>query len=67
MKSLLNDQSVVDNNVMFMEKVISEIENESFDSIVIANGFIGLLSMKGNVFVLEYSDKLTRLYNKHFI
>ena len=66
-KSLLNDQSVVDNNVMFMEKVISEIENESFESIVIANGFIGLLSMKGNVFVLEYSDKLTRLYNKHFI
>ena len=38
-KSLLNDQSVVDNNVMFMEKVISEIENESFGSIVIANDF----------------------------
>lgn len=66
-KSLLNDLSVTDPKTLFTEKYIVELENEQFNSIVIGNGFIGLLSKKGTVFTLEYSDKLTMLYSKHFV
>ena len=66
-KSLLNDIIISDPKSLFLEKIIVELENEQFNSIVIGNGFIGLLSKKGTVFTLEYSDKLTMLYSKHFV
>jgi hypothetical protein len=66
-KNLLNDQSNMDNKSIFFEKDIQELENESFSNIIIGNGFIGLLSIRGAVFTLEYSDKLTMLYSKFFV
>ena len=32
---------------------------------MIGNGFIVLLSFNGNIFILEYNDKLTKLYTKY--
>ena len=66
-KNLLNDQNNFDNKSLFLEKDIAELENEIFDNIIIGNGFIGLLSKRGLIFTLEYSDKLTMLYSKYFI
>jgi len=34
---------------------------------LIGNGFIVLLSVNGNIFILEYNDKLTKLYSKYDI
>ena len=65
MKLLLNDNG--NSDVMFIERSVSTIENESFVSVVIGSCFIGMLSTKGEVFVLEYQDKLIKLYNKYFI
>ena len=66
-KNLLNDQNNFDNKSLFLEKDIAELENELFENIIIGNGFIGLLSKRGLLFTLEYSDKLTMLYSKYFI
>ena len=66
-KSLLNDQSYQDGKNIYFEKEIEELENESFKNIVIGNGFVALLSKNGLLYVLEYNNKLTMLYNKYFL
>ena len=66
-KSLLNDQSYQDGKNIYLEKEIEELENESFKNIVIGNGFVALLSKNGLLYVLEYNNKLTMLYNKYFL
>ena len=64
-KSLLEEQIYHDGKVLFLEKQIEELENEKFKNIMIGNGFIVLLSFNGNIFILEYNDKLTKLYTKY--
>ena len=66
-KSLLNDQSFQDGKNIYFEKEIEELENESFKNIVIGNGFVALLSKNGLLYVVEYNNKLTMLYNKYFL
>ena len=66
-KSLLNNQSYQDGKNIYFEKEIEELENESFKNIVIGNGFVALLSKNGLLYVLEYNNKLTMLYNKYFL
>ena len=66
-KSLLDDQSYNDGKIIFIEKQIEELENENFINIIIGNGFVGLLSDEGGLYVLEYNDKLTKLYCNFFI
>ena len=66
-KSLLEEQIYHDGKVLVLEKQIEELENEKFKNIMIGNGFIVLLSFNGNIFILEYNDKLTKLYNKYNI
>ena len=66
-KSLLNDQSYQDGKNIYFEKEIEELENECFKNIVIGNGFVALLSKNGLLYVLEYNNKLTMLYNKYFL
>ena len=66
-KSLLEEQAYNDGKMLFIEKQIEELENEKFKNILIGNGFIALLSFNGNIFILEYNDKLTKLYSKYDI
>ena len=66
-KSLLEEQIYHDGKVLFLEKQIEELENEKFKNIMIGNGFIVLLSFNGNIFILEYNDKLTKLYTKYHL
>ena len=67
LKSLLNDQSYHDGKNIYFEKEIEELENESFNNIVIGNGFVALLSKNGLLYVVEYNNKLTMLYSKFFL
>jgi hypothetical protein len=67
LKSLLNDQSYQDGKNIYFEKEIEELDTENFKSIVIGNGFVALLSKNGLLYVLEYNNKLTMLYNKFFL
>ena len=64
-KSLLADQIYHDGKALFLEKQVEELENEKFKNIMIGNGFIALLSFNGGIFILEYNDKLTKLYTKY--
>ena len=64
-KSLLGEKIYHDGKMLFLEKQIEELENESFKNILIGNGFIVPLSFNGNIFTLEYNDKLTKLYTKY--
>ena len=64
-KSLLEEKIYHDGKMLFLEKQIEELENESFKIILIGNGFIVLLSYSENIFILEYNDKLTKLYSKY--
>ena len=64
-KSLLDEQAYNDGKMLFLEKQIEELENEKFKNILIGNGFIILLSFNGSIFILEYNDKLTKLYSKY--
>ena len=64
-KSLLADQIYHDGKALFLEKQVEELENEKFKNIMIGNGFIALLSFNGDIFILEYNDKLTKLYTKY--
>ena len=64
-KSLLEEKIYHDGKMLFLEKQIEELENESFKNILIGNGFIVLLSYSENIFILEYNDKLTKLYSKY--
>ena len=64
-KSLLDEKMYNDGKILFLEKQIEELENEKFKNILIGNGFIVLLSFIGNIFILEYNDKLTKLYTKY--
>ena len=64
-KSLLDEKMYNDGKILFLEKQIEELENEKFKNILIGNGFIVLLSFIGNVFILEYNDKLTKLFTKY--
>ena len=66
-KSLLEEQVYNDGKMLFLEKQVEELENEKFKNILIGNGFIVLLSANGNIFILEYNDKLTKLYSKYDI
>jgi hypothetical protein len=66
-KNLLNDQDNSDTNTIFLEKEIEELDDQKFKQIVIGNGFVALLSNKGVLYVLEYNDKLTILYNKYHL
>ena len=66
-KSLLEEQVYNDGKMLFLEKQVEELENEKFKNILIGNGFIVLLSTNGNIFILEYNDKLTKLYSKYDI
>ena len=67
LKNLLSDQSFQDGKNIYYEKEIEELENEYFKNIVIGNGFVALLSKNGLLYVLEYNNKLTMLYNKYFL
>ena len=64
-KSLLDEQIYFDGKILFLEKQIEELENQKFSNIIIGNGFIGLLTIEGVLFTLEYNDKLTKLYSKY--
>ena len=65
-KNLLEDESMHDGRTLIREITIEEIENEKVIKIVIGNGFAGILCESGDLYVLEYKDKLTKLYNKYF-
>ena len=65
-KSLLEDESMKDGKTLVHEVVIEEIENEKVINVVIGNGFVGLLCESGDLYVLEYKDKLTKLYTKYY-
>ena len=65
-KNLLEDESMNDGKTLVQEIVIEEIENEKVLNVVIGNGFVGLLCDNGDLYVLEYKDKLTKLYTKYF-
>ena len=65
-KNLLNDESNYDGRTLVSEKIIEELEKEKIISIVIGNGFVGLLSNSGNIYSLEFNDKLTKLYSKYY-
>ena len=65
-KNLLEDESMKDGKTLVHEVVIEEIENEKVIHVVIGNGFVGLLCENGYLFVLEYKDKLTKLYTKYY-
>ena len=67
LKSLLNDQNYQDGKNIYFEKEIEELDTENFKNIVIGNGFVALLSKNGLLYVLEYNNKLTMLYNKFFL
>lgn len=67
LKSLLSDESNSDPNYLFQERIIYELENETFSTISIGNGFIGLLSDKGLVYTLDQSDNITILYSKFVV
>ena len=65
-KNLLEDESMKDFNTLSNEIIIEEIENQKIIKVVVGNGFVGLLSNNGDLYVLEYKDKLTKLYSKYF-
>ena len=65
-KSLLEDENMKDGKNLIHEVTIEEIENEKVIKVVIGNGFVGLLCENGNLYVLEYKYKLTKLYSKYF-
>ena len=65
-KNLLNDESNFDGRILVFEKNIDELDKEKIINVSLGNGFVGLLSDSGNVYVLEFNDKLTKLYNKYF-
>ena len=65
-KNLLNDEQNYDGRTLASEKVIEELDKEKIIKVVNGNGFIGLLSISGNVYTLEFNDKLTKLYTKYF-
>ena len=65
-KNLLEDESMKDGKTLVHEVVIEEIENEKVINVVIGNGFVGLLCESGDLYVLEYKDKLTKLYTKYY-
>ena len=65
-KSLLEDESIKDDKALANEIFIEEIENQKIIKVVVSNGFVGLLSDNGDLYVLEYKDKLTKLYTKYF-
>ena len=65
-KNLLEDESMNDGKTLVHEINIEEIENEKVIKVITGNGFVGLLCESGNLFVLEYKDKLTKLYTKFF-
>ena len=65
-KSLLEDENLNDGKTLIHEVIIEEIENEKVIKIVNGNGYVGLLCESGNLYVLEYKDKLTKLYTKYF-
>ena len=67
MKSLLNDESNYDGRTLAFEKTIEELDKNKIINVVIGNGFVGLLTDTGIVYVLEFNDKLTKLYSKYFI
>lgn len=67
LKSLLKDESNSDPDHLFQERIVYELENERFASISTGNGFIGLLSEKGLVYTIDYSDNITLLYSKYFV
>ena len=64
-KNLLEDESMKDGKTLVHEVIIEEIENEKVINVVIGNGFVGLLCESGDLYVLEYKDKLTKLYTKY--
>ena len=66
-KSLLEEQNNYDGKILFLEKQIEELENKRFKKIIIGNGFIALLTIEGNIFTLEYNDKLTKLFSKYYL
>ena len=55
-----------DGRTLIKEIIIEEIENEKIIKVEIGNGFVALLNEKGDLYVLEYGDKLTKLYTKYF-
>ena len=63
-KNLLNDELNYDGRTLVFEKIIEELDK--IINVVIGNGFVGLLSNSGNVYILEFNDKLTKLYSKYF-
>ena len=65
-KNLLKDETLNDGKTLIHEIIIEEIENEKVIKIVNGNGYVGLLCDSGNLYVLEYKDKLTKLYTKYF-
>ena len=65
-KNLLEDESMYDGRTLIKEIIIEEIENEKIIKVEIGNGFVALLNEKGDLYVLEYGDKLTKLYTKYF-
>ena len=66
LKNLLEDESLNDGKTLIHETTIEEIENEKVIKIVTGNGFVGLLCESGDLYALEYKDKLTKLYMKYF-
>lgn len=66
-KNLLMDSSNNNPDILFQEKSVVELESEKFIQICIANGYIALLSDRGLVFTLDYSDNITLLYSNYFV
>ena len=65
-KNLLEDDSMKDGKTLIHETIIEEIENEKVINVAVGNGFVGLLCENGDLYVLEYKDKLTKLYTKYY-
>ena len=66
---ILIERMTIQNNLDGFNSLFNSISqfNESFKNIVIGNGFVALLSKNGLLYVVEYNNKLTMLYNKYFL
>ena len=67
LKNLWKDENNINPSLMFKEKIISELSDEKIKNVTIGNGFIGLLSEKGLVYVVDMNDNIALLYSKFFV
>ena len=70
-KNLWKNEANLDPIYIFKEKIIigikinkQELYTEKFTDVKIGNGFIGILSEKGSLYTIDYSDNMTLLYSK---